>query len=134
MLLLRFNSTGDLLDKRLFGGAHFESATALAVDPAGSVLLVGSASQYSAGAVAFDGMIFIGGTFDMLAIKVNFTGSRIWSRLIGSASLDQGTGVGVNLAGGVYVGGFTLKTKQRVSAVQTQEGKHMRVPSSQAQA
>jgi hypothetical protein len=93
---------------RQVGGSAHDYATDISIQcnpvgtPTCSALHV---SGYSAG--AFDGNTFAGGTSDAIIIKYNLSGTKVWSRQLGSTAADQGTAIASDAAGNSYLVGYT---------------------------
>jgi hypothetical protein len=65
------------------------------VDTAGNVYVTGFTSG------SLDGNTNIGGT-DMFLVKYNSTGTKQWTRQLGTASSDRGFGIAVDASGNLY--------------------------------
>src|SRR5205814_1754525 len=80
----------------------------IAVDGEGDVLVTGEA----AGNVDFGGgpLGDAGIGFDIFVVKLDSTGSHLWSKRFGDAANQGGAGIAVDAAGGVLVTGFLAGT------------------------
>jgi hypothetical protein len=85
---------------KLLGTVSDDRGWGVAVDTAGNVYVTG----YTSGSL--DGNTNIGGT-DMFLVKYNSTGTKQWTRQLGTASSDRGFGIAVDARGNVYVTGQT---------------------------
>lgn len=81
-----------------FGTSATETASAVALDSAGSVFVAGSTNGSP------DGVPTAGG-FDALLVKYDRFGAKQWSRLLGSSAADTGQAVAADRSGNVYLGG-----------------------------
>jgi hypothetical protein len=95
----RYDSDGNAVWTRQFGGTGSETAHSVAVDRTG-VYVAGSVSS---GAQAF------GPDSDVLVLKYDFAGTLLWVRQFGTAGIDHAEGIAV-WRGGVYVAGMTAGT------------------------
>ena len=99
--LSKFNAAGDRQWTRIWGSTSLDEAAAIAIDVSGRVAVAGRADG------PFDGLPH-SGSADLCLSVFQPDGSRDWSRLWGSASLDIGTSVASDADGRFYVGGFTF--------------------------
>jgi chitodextrinase len=102
VFLVKFDSSGTRQWTRLSGTAGGDDAgwSAVAVDGSGNVYVTG----YTTGDL--DGETNAGGS-DIFLMKYNSSGTKQWTRLLGTASSDAGYGVAVDGSGNVYVTGTT---------------------------
>lgn len=89
-----------------FGGPQYEQGSAVALDGAGNVYLVG----FFQGTVDFDpgtgtDMRTAAGSEDVFITRINVDGSYGWTRIIGSVNSEIAASVAVDAVGNVYVGG-----------------------------
>jgi hypothetical protein len=92
---------------RRFGGSSSDYAFALAVDPAGPVLLAGSFN----GTVDFGGgNLASAGFSDIFLAKYDDTGQHAWSRRFGGSSYDAGNGLACDADGNVLLAGYFSAT------------------------
>jgi len=102
----KHDRAGALLWARAVGGAGADEARALAVDPAGGVVVTGVFS----GTVDFDPdagaapLTAAGGT-DVFVLKLDAAGGLVWARAVGGADDDTARAVAIDTTGAVYVGG-----------------------------
>ncbi len=90
-----------------FGGTSADRGSAIAVDPAGFVVLTGSVQN----------TVNLGGTdlppigsTDIFVARYDAMGSHTWSKRFGGPSLDEGTAVAVDGFGAVVVTGYFIGT------------------------
>ncbi len=92
---------------RRFGGSSADYALALAVAPAGSVLLTGSFN----GSVDFGGGNLVSAGFsDIFLAKYDDAGLHAWSRRFGGTSNDAGNGLACDADGNVLLAGYFSAT------------------------
>ncbi|MBI5800294.1 MAG: immunoglobulin domain-containing protein [Verrucomicrobia bacterium] len=106
IFVAKYDSAGNLVWVR-GTGAEFTSDTgeAIALDPAGNVLITGRSVQDTFGTAALTNLGRI------LVAKYDNAGNPVWARKSGSFSggtYDTGTGIGSDAAGNVYVTGTFL--------------------------
>jgi len=103
MFVLKLGGDGSLVWGRVFGGATDESATAVAVDPAGQVLVGGSFS----GTLSLGGnQLTSAGGADVLVMKLAASGSPvIYARGFGGMGYEYLLGVDADAAGSAIVTG-----------------------------
>lgn len=106
--LVRITAFGTALPYATYvGGAAFDVATALAIDPLGEATVVGetwsAAFPTSFGAAQ---TVFGGGLGDAFALRVNATGTGLdFSTFIGGSGDDAATAVALDYAGAAHIGG-----------------------------
>lgn len=98
--LARYNDAGSQLWIRQAGTSGTEHLNGSAPDGAGGVYLCGSTTAAFGGAHA-------GGTDAWLA-RYDGSGTQLWIRQLGTTSSESAYGIGMDAAGGVYVGGETF--------------------------
>ena len=98
--LRKHDGDGNELWTRQFGSQSGPSASGVAVDGAGSVYVVGSASG------ALPGQTHSGSS-DAYVRKYDGHGNELWTRQFGSRGVDRASGVVVDGAGNLYVLGTT---------------------------
>jgi murein DD-endopeptidase MepM/ murein hydrolase activator NlpD len=91
VLLLKYDSSGNLLWEKTWGGSSDEYATAVAVDSAGNILVTGGTDSFGAG------------WFDVFLLKFDDSGNLLWSNTWGGGSFDVGHDISFDTSGNVYV-------------------------------
>lgn len=104
IFLSKFSPDGARQWSRIWGAIGTDEARAAAPDAFGNLIVAGNASG------PFDGQTTYVAYTDFFVSKCAPDGSRLWSRIWGSADYDDGTGVAVDPAGNVYVAGSTQGT------------------------
>ncbi|WP_437815716.1 SBBP repeat-containing protein [Sorangium sp. So ce1078] len=100
----KFDRFGTHLWSKRFAGAGNQFAMALAVDPAGGVVVAGRAF----GSVDLGGGVLVShGADDVFVAKLDAAGEHVWSKLFGGAGADRCDRIAVDPEGNVLVaGGF----------------------------
>ena len=100
--LTKYNSAGTRQWTRLAGttGSDQSGWGAVAVDGSGNSYVTG----YTSGNL--DGETNAGGS-DAVLIKYDSSGSKLWTRLLGTAGSDSAWAVAVDGSGNIYISGFT---------------------------
>jgi hypothetical protein len=98
--LSRYDSTGARLWTRTLGTPGDEVFYGVAADSGGAIYVAGSTSG------SLDGRPNAGGDDAFLA-KFDSTGTRLWTRMLGTSGDEAGYGVAADGSGGVYVAGFS---------------------------
>lgn len=83
-----------------FGTAAYDEADAIARDASGNLFIVGTTAGNLEGNTN-------NGSLDAYVMKLDSTGAKLWTKLIGSAADESAFGVAADAAGGVYVFGIT---------------------------
>ncbi|HEV2863822.1 MAG TPA: SBBP repeat-containing protein [Pyrinomonadaceae bacterium] len=98
-----------LLYSTYLGGEGFEQGLGLAVGADGSAHVTGTTSSENFPAV--NPVAPFGGFSDAFVIKLNPAGSSVlFSTYLGGANTEQGNGIAIDAAGGIYVAGTTTST------------------------
>ena len=97
----KYDGNGNEIWTRQFGTENWDSAEGVSVDMAGNVYVVG----YAGGTLP--GQKEAGGAF---VRKYDSNGNEIWTRQFGTEWGDSAYGVSVDMAGNVYVVGYTERT------------------------
>jgi hypothetical protein len=91
--LRKYDSAGNLLWSRLYGGSLYDEANSMAVDTLGNAFFTGSSETPS--------------TRHAILVKYDPAGNLLWSRTFGTSDVDQGNRMTVDGAGNAYVTGHT---------------------------
>jgi beta-propeller repeat-containing protein len=97
--LIKFDPSGAEFWSRQIGTPNDDVARSVAVDNAGNVYISGSTFGSLGGPNA--------GFNDAFVTKFDPSGGDLWTRQIGTMERDNSTSVAVDLAGNVYITGFT---------------------------
>jgi uncharacterized delta-60 repeat protein len=95
MLLVKYNSAGDIQWGRLLGGYNFEQGNAIAIDASDDIFIVGGSASTGVGG------------YDMITAKLDKSGNIYWQRALGGAANDMGQSIAIDSLGNVYVCGWT---------------------------
>jgi len=109
--LSKFDSSGNFLWVRTWGGTGEDCANGLAADGSGSVFTMGEfeeSADFDPGAGADNH--YSNGDADPYISKLDPSGNFQWARTWGGGSWDRGMGVAVDGAGDVYGAGFFADT------------------------
>ncbi|MBN1145857.1 MAG: SBBP repeat-containing protein [Anaerolineales bacterium] len=101
----RLNNTGGVEYKIILGGTYDDSGNAIIADSSGNAYLGGwtrsSNFPITAGALSYQG------GSDAFAARLNSSLGLLYSSYLGGSGSDEAHGIGLDAAGGIYVGGFT---------------------------
>jgi hypothetical protein len=103
--LAKLNSEGKILYSTYFGGSEGDSATGVAVDPAGNVYVCGAtgSSDFPTAAALQQALR---GRSDAFVLKIDAAGKLVYSTYLGgSGDTDSCRGIAVDSSGNVYVTG-----------------------------
>jgi len=100
IILVKYNDSGVKQWTKQLGSSSEDYGYSVAVDSSGNIYVAG----YTAGNL--DGNTSAGNE-DMILIKYNPAGIKLWTRQLGSSNNDEALGVGVDGSGNVYVAGAT---------------------------
>jgi hypothetical protein len=96
-VLLKYDSSGNLLFQRSWGGAQNDYGTAVAVDSGGYVYVTGYTYSYGPNP----------GTSAVFLLKYDQTGSLVYQVIWGGIRNDFATAIAVDVDGNVYLTGYT---------------------------
>ncbi|MBP7796975.1 MAG: SBBP repeat-containing protein [Elusimicrobiales bacterium] len=100
IVLIKYDSNGNKIWTSQIGTSSDDKANGVAVDTSGNVYVTGYTGS------GLDGNTSAGGT-DIVLIKYDTSGNKIWTKQIGTSSDDKANGVAVDTSGNVYVTGYT---------------------------
>lgn len=107
VFIAKLSPTGDHVWSKGFGDVQAQSGQAIAVDPSGDVIVVGTFS----GAVDFGGgLLASAGGSDLFVVKLSADGDHLWSRSFGDGAAQLAQGVAVDAFGNVIVTGVFAGT------------------------
>lgn len=105
--LSKFTSSGALLWATYFGGTGWDQAMGLVTDDAGNVYMAGESQSNSGISTAGAWQTVFGGYWDAFLAKFSGAGAIQWSTYLGGAGEDVGYGLCKDLAGHLYMSGYT---------------------------
>jgi hypothetical protein len=100
LFLTKLDPTGNVLWTQQHGGTSAVQVAGLAVDGDGNSYVVGWAQG------SLDGQSNAGAE-DVFVVKYDTTGTRLWTRMFGSASSDYATSIALDASGNILVAGYT---------------------------
>jgi hypothetical protein len=100
IFIAKFDTSGSKQWSRFFGTATNDVVSGLAVDASGNAYITGNSDG------ALDGETNAGG-HDLYLIKYNTSGTKQWTRLLGTASGEYGRSVAVDGSGNSFLTGLT---------------------------
>ena len=95
ILVLKYNSDGNLLWNTTYGGFNEEWGIGIAVDISGNMFITGLTESYGAG------------EWDMLLLKYDSSGTLLWNTTWGGSKSDHGSGIALDALGNVFITGST---------------------------
>lgn len=98
--LMKYASDGTKLSTHLVGSTSTDSGEVLVSDASGNIYLIGMARAGS----SIDGQAFTGSD-DILIQKFDATGTKLFTKLIGTTASDSVTTALVDSSGNLYIGG-----------------------------
>ncbi len=90
-LIVRCDSTGQVIWSRIYGGSESEDLRSVAADPTGNLVAVGTTASFGHGAQ------------DVWVVKFNADGDTVWVRTFGGTNKDYGRDVVVDAHGNMAV-------------------------------
>jgi len=106
----KLNPGGLLIYATYLGGGANETASAIAIDPAGSAYIIGTTFSTNFPTVAAFQSVK-GAQQDAFVAKINPGGTAwVYSTYLGGNAADEGYGIAVDAAGNAYLTGYTAST------------------------
>ena len=104
--LSKISPAGDVVWSTHFGGSESDSATAVAVDPNGNILVTGTTTSPDLPVVnAYQNTL--GGQSDAYVLKFDPTGKILYYTYLGGSGNDGASGLAVDGTGAAYITGYT---------------------------
>jgi len=100
LFVVKYNSSGTKQWTKQLGSVSSDFANGVATDSSGNVYVAGG--TYG----GLDGNTSAGNT-DLFVVKYNSSGTRQWTKQLGTAEYDEARGVATDSSGNVYVAGGT---------------------------
>jgi hypothetical protein len=100
IFLAKYDTNGNKLWTRQLGTTSYDRGSGVATDASGNIYVTG----YTDGGL--DGNPNAGG-WDIFLTKYDTNGNKIWTKQLGTASGDVGSGVATDSSGNIYVTGYT---------------------------
>lgn len=103
----KYNATGTLTNRFVFGGSGDDAGFSIAVDDGGNVYVTGSTDSTNLPDVNGEHQNFGGGAQDAFVLKLNANLTQVYATYLGGKGSDAGFGITVDKAGNVFVTGST---------------------------
>ncbi len=100
MFLTKYDTSGTRLWTQQLGTSSLEIGNGVSVDSSGNAYVTGGTQG------GLDGNTSAG-SWDMFLTKYNTAGTKLWTKQLGTSSLEIGNGVSVDSSGNAYVTGGT---------------------------
>jgi len=103
LFVVKYDSSGTKQWTRQLGTTSFDYVSGIATDSSGNVYVTG----YTQGGL--DGNTNAGGMMprDLFVVKYDSSGTKQWTKQLGTSGWDEGKGVATDSSGNVYVAGYT---------------------------
>ena len=98
--LMKLSSEGTQLWKVQIGSNSWDSAKAISISSDGSIYIAGDANG------SVDGQAYLGSS-DAFLVKYNSSGTKLWTKQIGTSNADKATGIASGPDGSIYLTGYT---------------------------
>jgi hypothetical protein len=99
----KFDSNGNHLWSKRFGGSSYDIGSSVSVDSSGNVYITG---KFTSSTIDFGGgALTNAGSYDIYLAKFDRNGNHLWSKRFGGSDWDEGTSVSVDSSGNVYITG-----------------------------
>ena len=110
-LVVKLNSKGDVVWKKMYGGSKNEYAWYLSLAPDGGYIVTGETESNNGDITVNHGMR------DYWVIKLDVSGNLIWQKSLGGTNDDESYSVQATADGGCIVAGYTTSNDGDVSGV-----------------
>ncbi|MFX1366712.1 MAG: SBBP repeat-containing protein, partial [Promethearchaeota archaeon] len=95
VLVLKYDSDGNLLWYKTWGGSEDDTGEGIVVDSSGSVFIIGTTYSYGVG------------SHDVFLLKYDSSGNLLWDKTWGGSDSDFGNGIAVDNSGNAFITGHT---------------------------
>lgn len=120
VFLVKLDSSGNRRWSTFVGGTGYDWGGSVGFDSSGNVALTGStySPNFPVTAGAFQAALSpgVGNPYDVFLITFDSLGRRNWGTYFGGGGYDWNGGLGVDIAGNVYIGGATYSIDFPVTA------------------
>ncbi len=106
-LLVKFDSTGQLLWSTYYGGLLHDIATGVVEDSNGNVIMSGHSESSTAVATSGSYNNVYAGGYDVFIVKFDSTGVRQWGTYYGDLDVDESLAIDCDALNNIYITGFT---------------------------
>jgi hypothetical protein len=104
LFLAKFDSNGNHLWSKRFGGSNDDYGYYVSVDRSSNVYITG---YFHSSTIDFGGgKLTNAGVSDIFLTKLDSSGNHLWSKRFGGSSWDKGSSVSVDSSGNVYITGY----------------------------
>ena len=104
IFLAKFDSKGNHLWSKSFGGSNGDHGSSVSIDISGNVYITGDFSSYT---IDFGGgPVTNAGGYEIFLAKFDSKGNHIWRKRFGGSDDDEGNSVYVDSSGNVYITGY----------------------------
>ena len=110
--VLKFNTSGELIDQKLVGGIDQDSANDITLDVDGVIYITGETK--SSDFPVTEGVP--AGDFDAFLVKMDSALAIQYGTYLGGTGRDEGRGVALDRYGGIVVGGLTVSSNFPVTS------------------
>ena len=93
MFLIKYNSSGDILWNKTWGGIASDAGHGISIDSKDNIYVTGETESFGAGSV------------DMFLAKYNSSGKQLWNKTWGDIESQYGYGIAVDLSDDIYITG-----------------------------
>jgi hypothetical protein len=110
VFIAKYDTTGQILWSKTFGGPAPDWGYNLAVDQNENVIVCGSfliSTDFDPSASGTASLNTIMGSPDIFLAKYDLNGDYIWAKNAGSSAMDEGLSVDVNRVGDIFLTGYT---------------------------
>ncbi|NOT74308.1 MAG: hypothetical protein HOP08_05215 [Cyclobacteriaceae bacterium] len=105
--ITKFNSDGQLIWAKAFGGTNIDQGNAVTIDNSGNILITGmfvGTADFNPG-TGVNNLTSLGNR-DVYVLKLDINGDYVWAQKFGNTSLDEGFGIKTDASGNVYTVGI----------------------------
>jgi hypothetical protein len=95
VFLLKYDSSGNLLWNKIWGGSGLDSGYEITLDGSGNAFITGETNSYGVG------------NSDAFLLKYDSSGNLLWNKTWGGSSSDSGCGIALDGSGNAFITGYT---------------------------
>ncbi len=120
--ILKFDNNGQIIWSTYYGGTNDDRGNSIATDAGGNVFISGWTGSntdfplWDYGGGAYYQPVFGGGFCDIIILKFDNNGQRLWATYYGGSDTDMGYSLATDASGNIFITGYTLSQDFPVQA------------------
>src|ERR1051326_2383760 len=123
MVIVRLDASGNRVWSTYYGGSNIDGGKGIGTDLSGNAYVCGYTGSSNFPTLNPAQASYGGGTYDIVAVKLNASGVRQWATYYGGVGTDYGNALCADDNGNIYMTGYTASSNfPLVNAISTGSG------------